>query len=122
MVPDETLQKVVDFTNIKINKARELTDTSLAETDKKTQHKLNSADEITTLFGVFYMQGALRKNTMEINIVFYHETDPMFSSPFERKRLSFLCKIIQFDDSWLRKERWSADKFPAFRDFYHTDV
>ena len=92
MIPDETLQKVVDFTNIKINKARELMDTSLTETDKKTQHKLNSADEITALLGVFYMQGALWKNTMEINIVFYHETDPMFSLPFERRDSLFFVK------------------------------
>ena len=92
MIPDETLQKVVDFTNIKINKARELMDTSLTETDKKTQHKLNSVDEIMALFGVFYMQGALRKNTMEINIVFYHETDPMFSLPFEKRDSLFFVK------------------------------
>ena len=35
-----------------------------------------------------------------------------------RETLSFLCTIIQFDNSRLRKEPWSAGKFAAFWDFF----
>ena len=68
---------------------------------------------------VFYMRGTLWKNMMDIKTGFYNETvDPTFSLAFERKKLSFLCTIIQFDNSRLRKEWLSTDKFSAFPDFF----
>ena len=75
--------------------------------------------EISALFEVLYMRGALWKKMMDINTVFYHETaDPTFSSAFKRKGLSFLCTIIQLENSRLRKEPRSTDKFPALWDFF----
>ena len=72
---------------------------------QKKQYKLSSVVQIKALFGVFYMWGALRKNMMVITTVFYHKTaDLLFSLAFERKRLSFLCTIIQFDNSRLKME------------------
>ena len=83
---------------------------------RKTQYKLTSVVEMTA---VFYMRRTFWKNMMDIKAVFYNEnTYPMFSSVFERKKLSFLCTIIQFDNSRVRKEQWSADKFSAFPDFF----
>ena len=80
MVTHEALPEVVDFTNIRINKLHNLMATSLTETNKKMQYELTNVVEITTLFGVFYMGGALRRNMMDTNTVFYHKTaDPMMS-------------------------------------------
>ena len=80
MVTHEALPEVVDFTNIRINKLHNLKATSLTETNKKMQYELTNVVEITKLFGVFYMGGALRRNMMDTNTVFYHETaDPMMS-------------------------------------------
>ena len=36
----------------------------------------------------------------------------------QRKRFTFLTRMVQFDDSETREERWRQDKFAAFREFF----
>ena len=116
MVTHEALPEVADFTNIRINKLHNLRATSLTETNKKMQYELTNVVEITALFGVFYMGGALPRN-MDTNTVFYHETaDPMMSPGIREKET--LIYMYNIQNSRLRKEQWSANKFAIFWDFF----
>ena len=56
---------------------------------------------------------------MHVDSVWYHESsNDIFSATMHRKRFTFLARIIQFDDSETRRERWKVDKFAPFREFF----
>ena len=43
---------------------------------------------------------------------------PLFSAVMSKNRFEVLVSNLSFDDSTTRKERWSRDRFEAFRDVF----
>ena len=121
MIEDDLLMKVVDNTNRKITELHNIIGDRLAETDKKTQYGLTSLVEMKAWFGLLYLRGALKLNTSHVDNVWYHESsNDIFAATMQRKRFTFLTRMVQFDDCDTRGERWKQDKFAAFREFFET--
>ena len=121
MMSDEILLKIVNWTNARIMLF--LSILGVAQTilgnSKKTQYGLTSLMELRAWFGLLYLRGALQLNLRDTDDVWYHETAcNIFAATMQRKRFSFLMRIISFDDWTTRKERWQADKFAPFREFF----
>ena len=118
MIPDDVLLKVVNYTNIKITQLFALLGDKISENEKKTHYGLTSLLEIKAWFGLLYLREALKLNGLHVDSVWYHESsNDIFSATMQRKRFTFLTRMIQFDDSETRRERWKVDKFAPFREF-----
>ncbi len=106
---------IVNYTNKKITKLHEIIGDKLRETDKKTQYGLTSLSEVKACSGILYLRGALKLNTTDTDNVWYHESShDIFAATMQRKRFTFLTRMIQFDDSDSRQERWREDHFTSF--------
>ena len=105
MIPDDEVMKVVNYTNKNITELHAITGERLREADKKTHYKLTSLTEMKVWFGLLYLRAALKLNTTDANIVWYHESSSdILSATMQRKRFTFLTRVFQFDDAKTRKE------------------
>ena len=85
IIPDDEVMKIVNCTKKKITESR------LRETDKKNHYKLTSLTEMKWWFGLLYLRAALKLNTTDTDIVWYHESsNDMFSFLMQQKRFTFL--------------------------------
>ena len=91
MVPDDEIMKIVNYSKKKITELHAIIGERLRETDKKNHYKLTSLAEMRAWFGLLYFRAALKLNTTDTDIVWYHESsNDMFSVPVQQKRFTFL--------------------------------
>ena len=120
MMTDETLLKIVNYTNQKITMLRAILGDRLVA-NKTTFCGLTSLVEVRAWFGLLYIRGALQLNLRLVDDVWYHETaNNLFSATMSRKRFTLLSRIITFDDFSTRTDRWEVDKFASFREFFEA--
>ena len=105
MILDDEVMKVVNYTNKNITELHAIIGERLRETDKKTHYKLTSLTEMKVWFGLLYLRAAMKLNTTDANIVWYHESSSdILSTTMQQKRFTFLTRVFQFDDAKTRKE------------------
>ena len=91
MIPDDEVMKIVDYSKKKITELHAIIGERLRETHKKNHYKLASLAEMKAWFGLLYLRAALKLNTTDTDIVWYHESsNDMFSVHVQQKRFTFL--------------------------------
>ena len=82
---------------------------------KKSHYMLMSLTEMKAWFGLSYLHAAIKLNTTDMDIVWYHEnSNDIFSATMQWKRFTFLTRIVQFNNVETCKEHWNHNKFAAF--------
>ena len=72
-------------------------------------------------FRLLYLHAALKLNTTDTEIVWYHESsNDIFPVTMQKKRFTFLTRLLQINDAGTCKERWNHDEFTAFREFFEA--
>ena len=75
--------------------------------------------EIRALIDFFYYRGNYNLSGHAVKILFSETMDlPLFSAVMSKNRFEFLVSNLPFDDSTTRKQRWSRDRFAAFREVF----
>ena len=118
-ISDEMLEIIIKYTNEKITSFREKFSETLEQSNKYTYCKLVEMTEVRAVFGIMYLRAAKHLNLQETVDVFHHESAlDIFQSTMSINRFKFLVRMFSFDDNSTRKERWTTDKYAAFRDFF----
>ena len=116
---DNMITNITECTNKKIDVFRDKYGEKLEADDKITHIKPTTPNEIRAFLGLMYMREAMKLNLRNIHDVFYHKSsNDSFRATMSRKRFSFFCVAIQFDDASSRQERWKEDRFTAIRDIF----
>ena len=111
--PNELLDLIVRNTNEKISQFK--------SSCKAMSNAYRPTDiiELRAFMGLRYARALLNQNHYNIEYLFQDKVGHhIFGATMDRRRYNFLNNKITFDDMDTRKERFSHDRFAAFRDFF----
>ena len=79
----------------------------------------NWSNRIVGYFGFFYDRGLFHHHLMNIENIFYEKVGHQrYSSIMNHNHLKLIKRMIIFDDSTTRNDRWKKDKLSAFREVF----
>ena len=109
----EIVNLILHYTNLKINAFLDTLDQ-----EKKPYYACaTEATELLAFFGFFYARGLLHHNLMDIENLFSEKVGhQIYSSTISLNLFKFMKRMITFNDSTTRNDRWKKDKFSAFRE------
>ena len=115
-VSDEILNIIVQNTNKHIENTMSKLSLEILCNSKYSYLKTTDYLEIRGLIGLFYYRGIYNLSGHAVKLLFSETMGlPLFSAVMSKNRFGFLVSKLCFDDSTTRKQRWSRDRFAAFR-------
>ena len=116
-VSDEILNIIVQNTNKHIENTMSKLPQEILCNSKYSYLKTTDYLEIRALIGLFCYRGIYNLSGHTVKILFPETMGlPLFSAVMSENRFEFLVSNLCFDDSTTRKQRWSRDRFAAFRE------
>lgn len=115
--PDNCVDKIVEFTNIWINKNKD-------NYSRQRDAKATDRAEIHAVIGLLYAAGLMKSS--HTNLEDLWATDGFgvdyFGATMSIKRFKFLLRAIRFDDITTRKQRRALDKLAPIRTVFEEFV
>lgn len=119
MFTDDMLDMVVEHTNKKIQAFRAGLDPSVLSNNKMTYLHETDNVEVTAFIGLIYARGMLGQSHHNRNLLFNDRIGhPIFGATMSKNRFTFLLSKVSFDDESTRRDRWTQDRFAAFRELH----
>lgn len=118
MIDDETMNKIVTYTNVYINKIR-------PEFERERDATLTDVQELRAFIGILYLAGVLKKGRRNVLDMWDNSKGTGIEAVYlcmSAKRFRFLQRCVQFDNIHTREERKSLDKFAEFREVFEQFV
>ena len=116
---NEMMSLIVAKTNAKVVKLKGRLSEEFLSDSRNSYVRETSKEEIAALIGLIYIRGLFCWNNHRARIVLNDKTGhPIFGATMSVNRFAFLTSNICFDDEESRPERWQADRFAAFREFF----
>ena len=113
------VNSILRHTNKRIFAVRKRLSAETLSDDRYTYIRDTTPGEITAWIGLLYLRGLLCLNNHSTECLFSDKTGhPVFSATMAKNRFKFLMANVRFDDEETRAERWSSDRFAAFREVF----
>ncbi|XP_050303727.1 piggyBac transposable element-derived protein 3-like [Anthonomus grandis grandis] len=129
LIPNEMIQKLVDFTNLKITSTRENCKKSKRFAQSQTKFWPSFTEntnicEIKTFFGLLNLQSIFKSNHEDVRSIWATDGTgrPIFRATMSLARFSFLLSCLRFDNVETRKERVKTDKLTAVSELFDEFV
>lgn len=118
IIDDDMISKVVEYTNIYIDKVR-------TNFQRDRDARPTDVKEIKALIGILYLAGALKAGRRNVCDMWDNTDGTGVESVYitmSMNRFRFLLRCLRFDNIYSRDVRKAVDKLAAFREFFDQFV